>query len=184
MKFLTSSGIASGLVPALPWLWPGPESVGIVGLTNKGAVGLGKFLYRRPETAGKRGKDGFVDKPLLGRVIGIIINRDQVIEGFNQFGFRLGGVEVGRCRRCGRPLLPGFLLLLSGAALRRSLYGSRFRDGNDGSGGRVATLKSKPTGFDNCMNQASIPNITTMKRCSRPTFTPAALQHAWPLRII
>ena len=65
-----------------------------------------EFLYRRPETAGKRAKDGFVDDPFLGGVIGIIINRDQVIEGFDQFSFRLGGVEVGRCRR---PLC--FLLL-------------------------------------------------------------------------
>ena len=42
-------------------------------------MGLGEFLYGRPETAGKRGKDGFVDKPLLGGVIGIVVNRDQVI---------------------------------------------------------------------------------------------------------
>ena len=86
--------------------------MGVVSLIDKGAVGLDEFLYRRPEAAGKRGKDGFVDDPLLGGVIGIIINRDQVIEGFNQFGFRLGGVEVGRCRRYGlRPLCFLFLSL-------------------------------------------------------------------------
>src|SRR5271166_6862777 len=34
------------------------------------------------------------------------------------------------------------------------------------------------------MNQISNPNIPTIKRWSRPTFTPAALQHARPLRII
>ena len=51
---------------------------------------LDEFLYRRPEAAG--GEDGFVDDPLLGGVIGIVVNRDKVIEGFNQFSFRLGGV--------------------------------------------------------------------------------------------
>ena len=67
-------------------------------------MGFNKFLYRRPETACKGGEDGFVDDPFLGGVIGVIINRDQVIEGFNQFGFRFGGVEVG----CGRsPLFFG-----------------------------------------------------------------------------
>jgi hypothetical protein len=75
--------------------------VGVVSLIDKGAVGFKEFLYRRHETAGKRGKDGFVDNPFLGGVIGIIINRDKVIEGFNQFGFGLGRVEVGRCRRYG-----------------------------------------------------------------------------------
>jgi hypothetical protein len=91
-------------------------------------VGFKEFLYRRPETAGKGGEDGFVDKPFLGRVIGIIVNRDQVIEGFNQFSFGLGGVEVGRCRK---PLFLGFLLLflllLGGAALGRSLFRWRLR---------------------------------------------------------
>ena len=48
----------------------GSESVGVVSLTYKGAVGFNEFLYRRPETAGKGGKDGFVDYPLLGGVIG------------------------------------------------------------------------------------------------------------------
>jgi hypothetical protein len=86
--------------------------VGVVSLTNKGAVGFDEFLYRRPETAGKRGEDGFVDNPFLGGVIGIIINRDQVIEGFNQFSYHLGGIEVGRCRRYGlRPLCFLFLSL-------------------------------------------------------------------------
>ena len=47
----------------------GPECVGVVGLTNKGAVGFKEFLYRRPEAAGKRGEDGFVDDPFLGGVI-------------------------------------------------------------------------------------------------------------------
>ena len=88
MKFLTRRGIASGLVLALPRLWPGPQSVGVVSLVNKGAVGFNEFLYRRPEAAG--GKDGFVDDPFLDGVIGIIINRDQVIEGFDEFSFRLG----------------------------------------------------------------------------------------------
>jgi hypothetical protein len=37
-------------------------------------------------------------------------NRNKVIEGFDEFSFCLGGVEVGRCRRYGlRPLC--FLLL-------------------------------------------------------------------------
>jgi hypothetical protein len=89
------------------------ESVGVVSLIDKGAVGFKEFLYRRPETAGKRGKDGFVDDPLLGGVIGIIINRDKVIEGFNQFGFRLGGIEVGRCRRYGLRSLCFLFLSLS-----------------------------------------------------------------------
>jgi hypothetical protein len=52
--------------PCLAAVVAGPESVGVVCLTNKGAVGLDEFLYRRPETAGKRGKDRFIDKPLLG----------------------------------------------------------------------------------------------------------------------
>ena len=125
--------------PCLAPVVAGPESVGVVGLINKGAVGFKEFLYRRPETAGKGGKDRFVDKPLLGGVIGIIVNRDQVIEGFNQFGFGLGGVEDGRRRRRGlRLLLPDFLLLFSGVG--RSLFRSRFCDGNDGSGDRSGRL--------------------------------------------
>jgi hypothetical protein len=52
--------------------------------------------------------DGFIDDPLLARVIGIVVDCDQVIEGFDEFGFGLGGIEVGRGRR--RRLLPGFLL--------------------------------------------------------------------------
>jgi hypothetical protein len=103
-----SVGIGPCLAAVVAW----SESVGIVSLIDKGAVVLDKFLYRRPETAGKRGKDGFVDNPFLGGVIGIVINRDKVIEGFNQFSFRLGGVEVGRCRRRGlRPLCFLFLSL-------------------------------------------------------------------------
>jgi hypothetical protein len=82
------------------------ESVGVVSLIDKGAVGFNEFLYRRPEAAGKRGKNGFVDDPFLGGVIGIIVDCHKVIEGFNQFGFRLGGIEVGRRLR---PLC--FLLL-------------------------------------------------------------------------
>ena len=57
-----------------------------------------EFFDSRPEAAGKGGEDGFVDDPFLSGVIGIVVNRDEVIEGFDQFGFRLGGVEVGRCR--------------------------------------------------------------------------------------
>ena len=81
MKFLTRRGIASGSTLALPRLWPGPQSVGVVSLIDKGVMGFNEFRYRRPEAAGKRGEDGFVDNPLLGGVIGIIINRDQAIEG-------------------------------------------------------------------------------------------------------
>ena len=49
--------------PCLAPAWS--ESVGVVSLTNKGAVGFNEFLYRRPEAAGKRGKDGFVDDPFF-----------------------------------------------------------------------------------------------------------------------
>jgi hypothetical protein len=102
----------------------GPESVGVVSLIDKGAVGFSKFLYRRPETACEGGKNGFVDEPLLAGVIGVIVDSDQVIEGFDEFGFGLGGVEVGSRR----PLLPGFLLrllVLSGAACGRWVFVSR-----------------------------------------------------------
>jgi hypothetical protein len=68
--------------------------VGVVSLIDKGAEGLNEFLYRRPEAAGKGGEDGFVDDPFLGGVIGIIVNRNKVIEGFDEFCFRLGGVEI------------------------------------------------------------------------------------------
>jgi hypothetical protein len=96
--------------PGLATVVTGSESVGVVSLIDKGAVGFNKFFDSRPETAGKGGKDGFVDDPFLAGVIGIIINRDKVIEGFDEFCFRLGGIEVGRCRRYGlRPLC--FLLL-------------------------------------------------------------------------
>jgi hypothetical protein len=128
-----SVGVGPGFAPVVAGL----ESMGVVGLIDKGAVGLGEFLYRRPETAGKRGKDGFVDKSLLGGVIGIIVNRDQVIEGFNQFCFGLGGVEVGRCRKS---LFLGFLLFPLVTGVGRSLFRWRLRDGNDGSnslGGRL-----------------------------------------------
>ena len=50
-----------GIGPCFATVVAGSESVGIVSLTNKGAVGFNEFLYSRPETAGKRGKDGFVD---------------------------------------------------------------------------------------------------------------------------
>ena len=79
--------------PCLASVVAGSQSVGVVSLIDKGAVDFNEFLYRRPETAGKRGKDGFVDDPFLGGVIGIIINRDKVIEGFDQFCFRLGGFD-------------------------------------------------------------------------------------------
>jgi hypothetical protein len=102
-----------GVGPGVATVVAGPESVGVVSLIDKGAVGFNEFLYRRPETAGKRGEDGFVDNLLLGGVIGIIINRDKVIEGFDQFSFRLGGVEVGRCRRRGRRSLCFLFLSLS-----------------------------------------------------------------------
>jgi hypothetical protein len=48
------------------------------------------FFIAGLKAAGKGGEDGFVDEPLLGGVIGIIIYRDEVIEGFNQFGLGLG----------------------------------------------------------------------------------------------
>jgi hypothetical protein len=53
------------------------EPVGVVCLTNKGAVGFNEFLYRRPETAGKGGKDGFVDNPFLG---GSVASRGLIIQ--------------------------------------------------------------------------------------------------------
>jgi hypothetical protein len=108
----------------------GPESVGVVSLTNKGAMGLDEFLYRRPETACEGGKNGFVDEPLLAGVVGIVVDSDEVIEGFDEFGFGLGGVEVRK-----RRLLPGLLLLLllSGAVSGRSLCGLRFCDRNERS---------------------------------------------------
>jgi hypothetical protein len=40
------------LAPVVAW----SESVGVVSLIDKGAVGLNEFLYRGPETAGKRGE--------------------------------------------------------------------------------------------------------------------------------
>jgi len=46
-----------------------------------------------------------VDDPFLGGVIGIVNNRDEVIEGFDQFGFRLGRIKVGRRRRRGLRLI-------------------------------------------------------------------------------
>jgi hypothetical protein len=110
-------------------------------LIDKGAVGLDKFFDSRPEAAGKRGENGFVDYPFLGGVIGIIINRNKVIEGFDEFCFRLGGIEVGRCRR----LLPGCFFLFglsSGDAFGRSLYGLRFCYRNDRSrNGRSGRLR-------------------------------------------
>ena len=63
-----SVGVGPGFAPVVA----GPESVGVVSLIDKGAVGLGEFLYRRPEAAGKGGEDGFVDKPFLGGVIGVV----------------------------------------------------------------------------------------------------------------
>ena len=97
----------------------GSECVGVISLIDKGAVGFSEFFYRRPETACEGGKNGFVDEPLLAGVVGMIVDSDEVIEGFDEFGFGLGGVEVGKRRR-----LPGLLLrlgLLSGAASGRIL---------------------------------------------------------------
>ena len=90
-----------GAGPCLAAVVAGPESVGVVSLTNKGAVGFSEFLYRRPETACEGGKNGFVDEPLLAGVVGMIVDCYEVIEGFDEFGFGLGGVEVGRRRRYG-----------------------------------------------------------------------------------
>jgi hypothetical protein len=124
--------------PCLAAVVAGSEPVGVVCLIDKGAVGFNEFFDSRPETACKGGKDGFVDDPLLARVIGIVVDCDKVIEGFDEFGFGLGGVEVGRGRRRRRPLLPGFLLLLlSGAAFGRSFRGSRLRDVSNGRSGRL-----------------------------------------------
>ena len=118
----------------------GSESVGIVSLIDKGAVGYNEFFDSRPETACKGGENGFVDYPFLGGVVGIIINRNQVIEGFDQVCFRFGGVEVGRCRRYGLRSLCFLFLSLSGAALGRSLFRSRLRDGSDGRSGQAQLL--------------------------------------------
>jgi len=107
--------------------------VGVVCLIDKGAVGFNEFLYRRPEAAGKGGKDGFVNDPLLGGVIGIVINRDQVIEGFDQFGFRLGGVEVGRCRRYGLRFLRFILLSFEWSWLCLALRLARTAFAGEGS---------------------------------------------------
>ena len=67
----------------------GSESVGVVSLIDKGAVGFNEFFDNRPETACKGGEDGFVDYP-----VGIVVDCDEVIEGFDEFGFGLGGVSI------------------------------------------------------------------------------------------
>ena len=136
-KVLNQLGDSVRIDPGFAPVVAGPESVGVVCLIDKGAVGFKEFLYRRAEAAGERGEDGFVDNPFLGGVIGIVINCDQVIEGFDEFCFRLGGVEVGRCRR---PLFLGFLLFLLVSGAGRSLFRWRLRDGNDGSGGSGGRL--------------------------------------------
>ena len=41
-----------GIDPCLAAVVTGPESVGVVCLIDKGAVGFKEFLYRRPEAAG------------------------------------------------------------------------------------------------------------------------------------
>jgi hypothetical protein len=46
----------------------------------------------------------------------------------------------------------------------------------------VATMESKAAGCDSRMTYVSIPNIPTTKRWRGPSFTPAALQHAWPFQ--
>jgi hypothetical protein len=56
-------------------------------------------------------------------VFGMIVDSDEVIEGFDELCFGLGGVEVGRCRRYGLRSLC-FLFL----SLGRSLFRSRLRD--------------------------------------------------------
>jgi hypothetical protein len=43
-----SVGVGPGFAPVVA----GPESVGIVSLIDKGAVGFNEFLYRGPETTG------------------------------------------------------------------------------------------------------------------------------------
>jgi len=78
-----------------------------------------EFFDSRPEAAGKGGEDGFVDDPFLSGVIGIIVDCDKVIEGFDQFSFRLGGVEVGRRR--------GWLGWNNRRGCLRSLCGWRWR---------------------------------------------------------
>jgi hypothetical protein len=40
-------------------------------------------------------------------VVGIVVDSDEVIEGFDEFGFGLRGIEVGKRRH-----LPGLLLLV------------------------------------------------------------------------
>ena len=65
MKFLNQFRDSVWIGPGFAADVAGPETVGVVSLVNKGAVGFKEFLYRRPEAAGKRGKDGFVDDPFL-----------------------------------------------------------------------------------------------------------------------
>jgi hypothetical protein len=60
--------------PCFATVVAGSQSVGVVSLIDKGAVGFNEFFDSRPETAGKGGEDGFVDDPFLARVIGIVVD--------------------------------------------------------------------------------------------------------------
>jgi hypothetical protein len=53
--------------------------VGIVSLVNKERWVSKNFFIAGLKAAGKRGEDGFVEDPFLG-IIGINVNRDQIIE--------------------------------------------------------------------------------------------------------
>jgi hypothetical protein len=89
-----------GVGPCFAAVVAGSEPVGVVSLIDKGAVGFNELAWN-----GKGGEDGFVDDPLLGGVIGNVVDCDKVIEGFDQFSFRLGGVEVVVAARGGDVLL-------------------------------------------------------------------------------
>ena len=63
-----SAGIDPYLAPVVAW----SESVGVVSLIDKGAVGFNEFFDSRPETACKGRENGFVDYPFLARICSTI----------------------------------------------------------------------------------------------------------------
>lgn len=52
------------------------------------------FLIAGLKTACEGGEDGFVDDPFLGGVVGTIVDCDEVIEGFDEFGFGLAELRL------------------------------------------------------------------------------------------
>jgi hypothetical protein len=87
LKFLTSSGDSVWIGPGLATVVAGPPWVLFARLIKERWFST-KFSIAGLKTAGKGGENVFVDDPFLGGVVGIVVDCDKVIEGFDPVWLR------------------------------------------------------------------------------------------------